>query len=240
MNCLIIDYNEHSRDTLNQMIARIDDLYVSEEFDNALDAFNYLQGNKVDILFLEVEMPGISGIELVRNLRAKNLIIIFTTSKRDYASDAYDLDATDYLIKPVSGGRFMQAVNKAREILMQRKKETGSVEIDYLFIRDSAIVRKIKMEDILYAQAMGDYVRFHTYDKLYVIHGKLKNAEARFSPAKFVRIHRSYIICLSRIETVEDGGITINGQFLPVAEAYKKDLYSRINFRDAPFLRKYG
>jgi DNA-binding LytR/AlgR family response regulator len=222
------------------MIARVDDLYVSEEFDNALDAFNYLQVNKVDLVFIEVELPGVSGLELVPNLRAKNLIIIFTSSKKDYASDAYDLGAIDYLLKPISGIRFLQAVNKAREILMQREKGIATTEIDYLFVRDSAIVKKIKMEDILYARAMGDYVCFNTYEKLYVIHGKLKNAEARFNPVKFVRIHRSYIICLSRIETVEDGGVTINGQFLPVAEAYKKELYRRINLHDAPFLQKYG
>jgi len=240
MNCIIIDNNETFRSTISQLASLTDDLCISASFDNALDAFNYLQINNVDLLFLEIEMPGIGGIELARSLRNKNIAIIFTTSKTDYAAEAYELDASDYLLKPVQPERFSQAVSKVRESLMQHKTRIGMIENDCLFIRDSLIVRKIKIEDILYAQAMGDYVRFYTDDKIYVIHGKLKNAEQRLDPAKFIRIHRSYIISLSKIETLGECGITINGQLLPVAEAYKKDLFRRINFLHAPVLQQYG
>ena len=240
MNCVIIDHNKMFSSMISQMASNTDDLCIRGEFDNVFDAFNYLQINKVDLLFLEIEMPGISGIEFVRNLRNNNMVVVFTASKTDYAAEAYELSVSDYLLKPISSERFLKAVNKAREILMLQRTQVSKVEDDYLFIRDSLVVRKIKTEDILYAQANGDYVQFYTDNKLYMIHGKLKNAELRLDPSKFIRIHRSYIISLTRIETVEDGGVTINGQFLPVAEAYKKDLFKRINLGDAPVLLKYG
>jgi DNA-binding LytR/AlgR family response regulator len=229
MNCLIIDHDNSSAGLTGQMAARVEDLYVSGVFDNALDAFNYLQVNKVDLLFIEIEMPGIGGLELARNLAGRDMVIIFTAAIKDYAAEAYELKRSDYLLKPVAPDRFSQAVNKAREIIMQRKKKAAVPDNECLFIRDSTIIRKLRVEDILYAQAMGDYVCFFTSGKFYAIHGKLKKAEERLPASKFLRVHRSYIVSLNKIETVEDRGITIGGKFLPVAEAYKRGLNQRMN-----------
>jgi DNA-binding LytR/AlgR family response regulator len=229
MNCLIIDHNPHTVKALFDMISRIDDLHVEGQYDNAVEALAYLQVNHVDLLFIEIEMPQISGIELTRNLLNQNVVIIFTTTNKDYAAEAFELNVADYLLKPVPQLRFLQAINRARDILALQNMKADLSTDEYLFIKDSTIVRKLKMEDILYAEAMGDYVKFYTPGKLYAIHGTLNGAEERLPRSKFIRVHRSYIVCVNKIDTMQNGGVFINGQFLPVADAYKKILSKRMN-----------
>jgi two-component system LytT family response regulator len=229
MNCLIIDHDNNSRNQINQLACRIEDLHVSAEFANSLDAYHYLEVHRVDILFLEIDMPEINGLELARNLSDKEMVIIFMTAGKEYAAEAYELDRSDYLLKPFATERFLQAVSKAREIIMQQRKQGKISENNSLFIRDSNIIRQLKLEDILYAQALGDYVGFFTPDKLYAIHGKLKKAEERLPPSRFIRVHRSYIISLNKIDTMDERGVTINGRLLPVAGAYRGDLNKRMN-----------
>jgi len=229
MNCLIIDHNPHTVKALCDMISRIDDLHVEGQYDNAVEALAYLQVNHVDLLFIEIEMPQISGIELTRNLLNQNVVIIFTTTNKDYAAEAFELNVADYLLKPVPQLRFLQAINRARDILALQNMKADLSTDEYLFIKDSTIVRKLKMEDILYAEAMGDYVKFYTPGKLYAIHGTLNGAEERLPRSKFIRVHRSYIVCVNKIDTMQNGGVFINGQFLPVADAYKKILSKRMN-----------
>ena len=229
MNCLIIDDNPIARATLSHLAGEIPDLTISCECCNAIDAYNYLQKNEVDLLLLDIEMPEMSGLELTRNLQNKDIIIIFTTSKKEYALEAFELNVADYLLKPVATSRFLSAINKAREIIESRKEDVQLNSDEFIFIRDSNIVRKLNLDDILYAEAMGDYVKLHTPQKLYAIHITLKNAEERLPSSRFVRIHRSFVVALNKIETIRDGGIVINGQFLPVADAFRKTLNQRIN-----------
>jgi len=229
MECLIIDHNQNAIKVLNEMASRINDIHVAGHYENAVDALNYLQHNHVDLLFLEVEMPQLSGIELTRNLLNKNIVIIFTTAKKDYAAEAFELNVADYLLKPYSEIRFIKAINRARDMISLQQMKTDMTSDEYIFIRDSTIVRKLKMEDILYAEAMGDYVKFYTEHKLYAIHGTLNGAEERLPRSKFIRVHRSYIVCVNKIDTMQNGGVFINGQFLPVADAYRKILNKRMN-----------
>jgi len=229
MTCLIIDDNPIARTTLSQLASQVKDLKIICEYCNAIDAYNHLQTEQVDILFLDIEMPGMSGLELTKSLFGKDVVIIFSTSKKDYAAEAFDLNVADYLIKPVLPGRFLQAVSKAREILESKKEEVQFKKDEFIFVRDSNITRRIKFNDILYAEAMGDYVKFFTPAKTYVIHGTLRNAEEKLPSSNFVRVHRSYIIALDKIDTIQDGGLVINGQFLPVADAYRKTLNNRTN-----------
>jgi DNA-binding LytR/AlgR family response regulator len=229
MTCLIIDDNPMARATLSQLATQVKDLDVICEYCNAIDAYNHMQAENVDLLFLDIEMPEMSGLELTRNMRNKGTVIIFTTSKKEYAAEAFELNVADYLVKPVTPARFLQAVSKAREIL-DSKKEVVQVKADeFIFVRDSNITRRIKFNDILYAEAMGDYVKFYTPTKTYAIHGTLKGAEEKLPADNFIRVHRSYIIALNKIDTLQDGGLVINGQFLPVADAYRKTLNSRMN-----------
>ena|ERR1700754_3526547 len=229
MNSLIVDDNAIARSTLSHLASQITDLTVICEYCNAMDAYNHLQTMDVDLLFLDIEMPEMSGLELTRNLKNKDTVIIFTTSKKEYAVEAFELNVADYLLKPVTPGRFLQAVNKAREILESKNVTDPAITDEFIFVRDSNITRKLKIDDILYAEAMGDYVKFHTPQKIYTIHGTLKAAEEKLPLSKFIRVHRSYIIALSKIDTLQDGGLVVDGKFLPVADAYRKALNNRMN-----------
>ncbi len=228
MNCLIVDDNKIARTTMIQLASQVADLKVSGDFENAMDAYNYLVNQSVDLLLLDIEMPGMTGVELTKNLGNKRPLIIFTTSKKEYATEAFDLNVADYITKPITPARFLQAIDKVREIINSRKTEVKTDEDSFVFIRDSNNIRRLKMDDILYAEAMGDYVKLHTTQKFYAVHTTLKAVETRLPESKFIKVHRSFIVALSKIDTIQDGGIVISGKSIPVADAYRAALNARM------------
>jgi len=229
MTSLIIDDNPIARSTLSHLASQVVGLKVIHEYCNAMDAYNHLQTEAIDLLFLDIEMPEMTGIELMRNLADKNTVIIFTTSKTEYAIDAFELNVADYLVKPIVPVKFVQAVKKAQEMISAKKEKVQLKDDNFIFVRDSAIIRKLNLDDILYAEAMGDYIKFNTANKEYAIHSTMKAAEEKLPSSRFARIHRSYIIAIDKIDTLQEGGLVINGKFLPVADAYRKQLNSRLN-----------
>jgi DNA-binding LytR/AlgR family response regulator len=229
MNCLIVDDNKIARTTMKQLASQVKDIIVSGESTNAIEAYIFLQDHPVDIILLDIEMQGMSGLELTKNLGNKRPLIIFTTSKKDYAAEAFELNVADYLVKPVTPARFIQAIDKARELLASNSEEVQMDSNEFIFIRDSNIVRRLKIEDILFAEAMGDYVKLHTLQKFYAIHTTLKSVEARLPASRFLKIHRSYIVALNKIDTVRDGVLVVNGKALPVADGYRQALTKKMN-----------
>lgn len=229
MNCLIIDDNKIARTTLKQLASQVKDLTVIGECSDAMEAWNFIREQPVHLLLLDIEMQGMSGLELTRNLGNKRPVIVFTTSKKEYAAEAFELNVADYIVKPVTPARFIQAIDKVRDILDSSKEDVTFSEDKFIFIRDSNIVRKLGLDDILFAEAMGDYVKLHTRGKFYAIHTTLKAVEERLPSGKFLRVHRSYIVAVNKIETIQDGALIINGKPLPVADAYRSALNKRMN-----------
>lgn len=229
MNALIIDDNKIARATVKQLAERVDDIIIVSECSNAMDAYNLLQTQSVDLLLLDIEMPGMTGLELTKNLANKRPVIIFITSKKEYAVDAFELNVVDYIIKPVTSSRFIQAIDKAREVLESNREEVNLKEDEFVFIRDSNIVRRLKLDNILYAEAMGDYVKLYTPEKFYAIHSTLKTVEERLPTSRFLRVHRSYLVAIDKIDTLEGGALIINGKPLPVADTYRSALNKRMN-----------
>jgi len=229
MNCLIVDDNKIARATMKQLASQVKDINVAGECATAMDAYNFLQEHTIDVLFLDIEMPGMTGLELTKNLGAKSPVIIFTTSKKDYAAEAFELNVADYIVKPVMPARFLQAVERAREICQSNTEEVTLAADEFIFIRDSNIVRKLKLQDILFAEAMGDYVKLFTVQKFFAVHTTLKAVEERLPANYFLRVHRSYIIAISKIDTIQDGAIIINDKSIPVADAYRSALNKRMN-----------
>jgi DNA-binding LytR/AlgR family response regulator len=229
MNCLIIDDNKMARSAMKQLTSRVEDLTVVGECSNAMEAYNLMQSHPVDILFLDIEMPEMSGLELTRNLGDKKPIIVFTTSKKEYAVDAFDLNVADFIVKPVTPARFLQAVEKTREIFSSNKVDVSFEEKEFVFIRDSGILKRLLIEDIHFLEAMGDYVKIFTQNKFHAIHTTLKSVEDILPSNKFVRVHRSYIVALNKIEKIEEGVIIINNKTVPVADAYRSTLNKRLN-----------
>ena len=229
MNCLIVDDNKIARTTMKQLASQVKDLVIISECAHAMEAYNFLLEQPVDLVFLDIEMPGMTGLELIKNLGDKRPVIIFTTSKKEYAVEAFELNVADYIVKPVTPARFVQAVDRARVILDSITEEVNINEEEFIFFRDSNIIRRLKLEDILFAEAMGDYVKLYTSQKFFAIHTTLKAVEERLPASRFVRVHRSYIVALGKIDTIQDGALVIGGKSVPVADTYRAALTKRMN-----------
>ena len=218
-----------ARTAMNQLASQVEDLTVLGECSNAMEAYNLMQAQPVDILFLDIEMPEMTGLELTRHLGDKKPIIIFTTSKKEYAVDAFELNVADYIVKPVTPPRFIQAMEKAREIYNSNRMDFSVGEKEFVFIRDNGILKRLLIEDIYFLEAMGDYVKVFTQQKFHAIHTTLKNVEEKLPANKFLRVHRSYIVAINKIEKIEEGVIVINNKPVPVADAYRSTLNKRLN-----------
>lgn len=229
MNVLIVDDNKIARSTLKQLASQVKDIVLTGECASAMEAYNLMQEQQVDLILLDIEMPGMTGLELTKNLGNKKPVIIFTTSKKEYAAEAFELNVADYIVKPVTPARFIQAINKAREILQSKTEEVKINDEEFVFIRDSNIVRRLKLDEILFAEAMGDYVKLHIPQKFFAIHTTLKAVEERLPVSKFLRVHRSYIVAITKIDTIQDGVLIVNGQPVPIADAYRSFLNKRMN-----------
>jgi DNA-binding LytR/AlgR family response regulator len=229
MNCLIIDDNKIARTTLRQLASHLKDVSVIGECANAIEAYNVLSEQQVDFILLDIEMPGMTGIELTRNLGNKSPVIVFITAKRDYAPEAFDLNVADYIVKPVTVARFVQSIEKVREVLQSRTEEV-KVDVDeFIFIRDSNVVKRLKLSDILYIEAMGDYVKLYTSQRFFAIHATLKAVGQRLPATQFLRVHRSFMVAIDKIDTVREGVLIVNEKPVPVADAYRAALNKRMN-----------
>lgn len=229
IKALIVDDNKIARTTMKHLASQVKDMEVLGECASAMEAYNLLQEEPVNLLFLDIEMPDMTGLELTKNLGIKKPVIIFITSKKEYAVEAFELNVADYLLKPVTPSRFLQAVDKAREFLQSNREEFELNKDEFIFIRDSNIVRRLKLEDILFAEAMGDYVKLYTTSKFFAIHTTLKTVEERLPHTKFLRVHRSYIAAINKIDALQEGVLIINGKTIPVADAYRAVLNNRMN-----------
>ncbi len=229
MKCLIVDDNPMARAVLRQMVTQIAWLELAGECENALQVVNFLQKEKIDLLFLDVEMPGMSGLELLETLPQKPIVILIT-SKEDYAVQAFSLRVADYIVKPISLTRFTAAVQYARELKHTQKESAGnSIQEKFLFIRANNALTKINFDDILYVQALDDYVSIVTKDKKHTVHITMKALLENLPVPQFCRVHRSYIVALDKIESIADNMIVIAKQVIPLSESYKTELMSRLN-----------
>jgi DNA-binding LytR/AlgR family response regulator len=229
MKCLIVDDNKMARMAMKQLVSQIKELELVQECEDAMAAYNTISKEPIDLVFLDVEMPGMSGLELIKNLGNKKPLIVFTTAKKEYAVEAFELSVVDYLIKPISPIRFVQAVEKASEALSSNKQDVKVGEQEFVFIKDNGVLKRISVEDILYLEAMGDYVKVHTAQKFHVLHATLKSIEEKLPATKFIRVHRSYIVSLNKIDVIQEGVISIGKSTVPVADTYRSSLNKRLN-----------
>jgi DNA-binding LytR/AlgR family response regulator len=224
---LIVDDNQVIRLMLCEMLKKINDVEIVGECESAIEAKSFLSKNEVDILMLDVEMPGMTGLELLKLLPVKPVTILIT-AKAGYAVEAFELNVIDYLVKPISIARLMLAVQKAKELLAMKNTQLNEINPDQIFIKDNKIIRKVLIKEILWLESKGDYVKINTIDNQYIIHSTLKNMEEKLPAAEFVRIHRGYVIPVSKIDYIEDGVAFIMGTPLPVSETYKNELLKRL------------
>ncbi len=229
MKCINVDDDDFSRAIINDLVAQVDFLTMIGEFSNTIDVFNFLQAEHVDLIFLDVEMPGISGVEFVKHL-TNPPIIIFISSQKDHALEAVDLNVADFIVKPITLSRFTIAVSRANEIFESRGGRVSIEERDYIFVRNKNVITKIKLLDIYYIQALGDYITIFSKTGRHTAHITLGAFEKKIADTKFCRIHRSYIVSIAHIDYIEDGTLFVNKNPLPIGDQFKHHLYKLIDF----------
>lgn len=229
VNCVIVDDNKVALTLLKQHLSKIDSINIIADCTNAIDAKNIIDNEQVDLLFLDIEMPEMSGLELLRVLKTRPLTIL-TTAKPAYAVEAFELNVVDYIVKPFNFSRLVTAVERAIELLHNNETQLDSESItDYLFIKENKIIRKILLEDIIYLESKGDYVKLNLADKHFIIHGSLKTFEEKLSETKFLRVHRSYIIAFNKIDYIEDRIVYVHNIAIPISDSYRQTLLSKLN-----------
>lgn len=225
-NCLIVDDEPLSRDVLRKYIDEVADLNLVAECFNAVEATHQLNRARIDILFLDINMPGLSGISFARSLTTAPLIV-FTTAYPEYAVEGFELDATDYLVKPYSFERFLKAVNRALERLREdRDEETGSGKI---LVKADKKIYAILFSDILFLEGQGDYIRIRTGKYNLVVHDTIKNFLTSLPEKEFMRIHKSFVINLKTIEYIEGNQVQIGQHTIPVSPVHKEELLTRFS-----------
>lgn len=233
MNCIIVDDEIAARAIVKQLCSKMPELDVIEEFDNAIDAIKFLNQHAIDVVFLDIHMPGFTGVDLVQTLKDPPRIVL-TTSDTDFAIDAYQYEAiVDYLVKPITLERFEIAIRKIKNALAIRPKanaveETPDIGED-LYINIDRRLIKLKFNEILFIEAKGDYIEIKTDKEPFRVHTTLKKIKEKLPEKTFLQIHRSFIINFNKIIDIEDNSVLIEKSVIPISRSNRPELMRRLN-----------
>ena len=225
MKCIIVDDEKLSQMMVQKCVEQVPYLDLVAVCDNAIEASEVIRKKDIDLVFLDIEMPEMTGIDFVNNFAVPQ--IIFITSKKEFATQAFDLAVTDYIVKPVDLVRFLKAVSKAKD---KYDKETSrTIEAQHVFVKQDSRYIKLTMGEILFVEALADYVSIFTDSKRYTILSTMKAIEAKLPPNQFVRVHRSFIVRIDQIKEIEDNTIAIGDKLIPVSRSYREHLKKSLN-----------
>lgn len=225
--CAIVEDDSISRVMIEGLIEKTGLLVLAGSFSSALEASHWLNEHEVDLLFLDIEMPDLSGLDLFRSLSHKPGVIVISGNP-EYAVHAFELSFVDYLVKPVKDySRFLAAVNK----FVAGKKAThnnGHTDAS-LFVKVDSLLLKLKTEDIFWVEASGDYIKIQTKEKMHIVYATLKKIEDKLDSKVFVRVHRSYLVNITHITNIDPNNLEINKKIIPISGTYKEELLNRIS-----------
>jgi DNA-binding LytR/AlgR family response regulator len=238
LRSLVVDDDAMSRALIEHFIRQHDALEYVGSCESAVDAANKLRAGGQDLVFLDVEMPQMSGLDLLKSLNVRPQVIL-VTSKKEYALEAFDVDVTDYLLKPPSYGRFIQAVERAQRRAepepaaapppKENGEEARSDQDDHVFVKTGGRLVKLNLAELLYVEAQGDYMLLHTPSDKYLVHSTMKAMAERLPESDFVRVHRSYVVRLDQIKDIEDRSLVIGRAVIPIGATHKDKLMERLN-----------
>lgn len=226
LSCIITDDEPVARKILKEFIEQVPFLKFDGEFENAMKTENFLKQQKADILFLDIEMPKVTGLQLLKESAVQPLVIL-TTAYPEYALEGYELDIIDYLLKPIAFSRFSKAVQKAKEYIDMRDRTSKEADGSFLFVRSEKRIEKIELKDIVYIESAGNYVYIVTRSKKIMAYLTMKSIESQLPVQEFIKVHQSFLVSFSGIESIEGNQVVVNGKTLPVSRGYK-DVLMRI------------
>jgi DNA-binding LytR/AlgR family response regulator len=230
IKCIVIDDEQPARELIATHLGSLHDFELLASFDNALDGFNFLQKNTVDLVFLDIQMPRVSGLELIRSLKVCPKIIL-TTAYREYAVEAFELDVMDYLLKPVTQERFMKSISRFHFYNNEPAEKPpipDSFDTAYIFLKIGKGQTKIFLKDILYIEGLKDFIKVHTTQKMFVASERLSYMEDKLPENKFARVHKSFIVALEKITSVQTEQVLIGDVSIPVGRVYKNEFLKKV------------
>lgn len=232
IRCLVIDDELPAREILKKHIAGVDALELSGVCSNAIDAISFLKDHAVDVLFLDIQMPHLLGTSFLRTLKNAPKVI-FTTAYRKYAIEGFELDAVDYLLKPINFERFLKGVNKVLQLNLQyhslSSENNTSTSPPFLYFRSNRKMVKVLLDEILYVEGLNDYIRIVTSNKAIISKHVLSSLEEMLPATSFVRIHKSYIVAINKIESFNADSVEINKKEIPIGRLFKFGLNKILN-----------
>lgn len=224
---IIVDDEPTAREILERHLQKIDKITVVATCKNAIEAFSVVNSQSIDLIFLDINMPEISGLSFAKAIN-KEIKVIITTAYREYAVDGFDLQAVDYLLKPISLERLIKAINKFLgeniPLESQIEKEIVSIKNDFIFVRADRKMVKVNFSDIHYIESLTDYIKIHTKEKLIVTRETISGIETKLPHKKFLRCHRSFIISVAKINSFSNEYIEIQEKMIPISRSYKKQV----------------
>jgi DNA-binding LytR/AlgR family response regulator len=231
LKCLVVDDEPIGRKIIEDYVRRTPNLVLTASCKDAFEALEILQRQPVDLLFSDIQMPELNGVDLAKSL-LNPPAIIFITAHNNFASDSFDLNITDYLLKPVSYERFLKALNKV-VLQIDGKQKTASGDTtpdDYIFVKANNKLNKILLSDILYIESVKDYLKIHVSETVLMVYSTMKAIEEKLPVGKFCRIHQSYLVSVEQIKSLMGNVVELtNGASLPVSKSHKADLYKMLN-----------
>lgn len=227
--CLIVDDEQLARQLLQEFVSKIPMLELKGMCKNPLEAMEILKDEHIDILFLDIQMPELTGVEFVKTLQHKPAII-FTTAYSEYALEGYQLDVIDYLVKPFPLDRFIKAVNKAIDYIELKRKagQAGSVNSNFVLLHADHKIYKVHLDEIEYIEGLKEYVSYFTKNKRIIVLQSLKSIEEELPSDQFIRVHRSYIVPIRKIKTLDGNQVQIGEKLIPIGRSYKEDVLKRV------------
>lgn len=230
LRCIAVDDEPLALDLLEDNISQVPYLQLVAKCRNAMEALETLRKEPIDLIFLDIQMPGLTGLQLIQSLASKPMVILITAYDQ-YALEGFNLDVIDYLVKPVAFDRFLKACNKAWEFHKLKSqpdhKSEGAGDPEYFFVNAEYSLVKVVIDDIIMIEGLKDYIKIHLVNnKPLVIRMSMKSIEEKLSPKKFLRIHKSYIVALAKITSIRKGSVFLGGLEIPVSDNYKDQLLS--------------
>jgi DNA-binding LytR/AlgR family response regulator len=231
INCIVIDDELPAIEQMEEYISRIPFLNLLGSFENAIEPVNFLKSNQVDLIFLDIEMEGFTGLQLIKTLQHRPKIVL-TTAYDQYAIEAFDLNVFDYLLKPISFERFMKSIDKIFDSFVNIKSsDTNELQYkrDYFFVKTEFRMQRVDFKDILFIEGMSEYLRIVTSKEKIMTLQNFKTIEESLPSENFVRVHKSFLVAIDKIESVEKSRIKIGDKLIPVSNTYKDAFYLILN-----------
>ncbi|HZX58027.1 MAG TPA: LytTR family DNA-binding domain-containing protein [Mucilaginibacter sp.] len=230
LSCIIVDDEPVARKILHEFVDQVPFMDLEGKFENASKAEAFLKSNAVDIIFLDIEMPKVSGLQFLQKMHVESMVIL-TTAFPQYALEGYELDIIDYLLKPFAFNRFLKAVQKAKDFYQMKNMATGTVQPSYIFVKSEKRIEKIELQDILYAESIGNYVGIYTEDKKFIAYLTMKSLESQLPLNEFIKIHQSYLVNRSKIDAIDGNEIKIGSRSLPMSRNCRETVMRIVNQR---------